>query len=110
VEENKELEKAVKNTRGDVITNDRKTYYETQQSDSLTFWYRTLMTTYYLFLFVFFLGTLFSPNNLSLLQKILIIILLFIYPFIISPIANYVVGGLNKMVTYLFPKNVYKHL
>jgi hypothetical protein len=107
---NKELEKGIKNTRGDVITNDRKSYYETQQSDNLTFWYRTLMTIYYLLLVVFFLGTLFSPNKLSVLQKIVITVILFIYPFIISPIANYVIGGLNNLVTFLFPKNVYKHL
>ena len=110
VKKNKELEKAVKNTRGDVVTNDRKSYYEIQQSDNLTFWYRTLMTIYYLLLVVFFLGTIFSPNKLSLLTKIVLTILLFIYPFIISPIANYVIGNLNNLITYLFPKNVYNNL
>jgi hypothetical protein len=107
LQKNKEMEKRIQNTRGDVVTNDRKTYYESQEQYNLFFWYRIFMTTYYLLLVVFMLGIIFSPNKLSRPLKIGITLLLFIYPFIIPPISAYLVNLINGILVYLFPKNVY---
>ena len=103
-QKNSDMEKEIKRSYGDVLTSDRKSYYETQELDGLQNWHTIFIVTYYILTVVFILGTLFSPNTMSVTQKIGIIFLLAIYPFIIDIIASYVGGILYKIQ---LPKNVY---
>jgi hypothetical protein len=88
---NKEFEKTIKNIHGDILTQDRKTFYETQEYDTLHFWYRIFLSIYYILVVIFLLGLIFSPNQLNGYQKIGIFILLVVYPFIINYIFSFII-------------------
>lgn len=105
-EKNSEMEKVIKRSYGDVLTKDRKSYYETQELDGLTNWHTTFMIVYYLLTLIFMLGALFSPNTMTTIQKIGITFLLILYPFIIDRIAT-AIGGVFYKIYNVFPKNVY---
>lgn len=105
-QKNSDMEKVIKQSYGDVLTKDRKSYYETQELDGLTYWHTIFMTIYYILTFVFILGALFSPNTMTKGQKIGITLLLLVYPFIIDRIAT-AIGGVLYKIYNLFPKNVY---
>ena len=105
--ENKENELVIKNAKSDLITNDRKTFYETQEIDNLKGWYNILYICYYIIALVFFGIIILKNENLTNIRKISIVILLIIYPYIIDFIVQFFIGIYNKLKSYL-PKNVYK--
>jgi hypothetical protein len=103
---NKKTETTIKNFHGDILTNDRKSYYEIQEKDNLIGWYNILLTSYYIIALVF-VGTCLLKNNvLSNFVKLFIIILLIIFPYIIDPITIFILN-IFKKVFELLPKNVY---
>jgi hypothetical protein len=105
-QKNSDMEKVIKRSYGDVLTKDRKSYYETQELDGLGSWHTGLMTVYCILTVVFVLGVLFSPNTMSTAQKIGMVVLLVLYPFVIDMIVDRVVGVVRKVMS-VFPKNVY---
>ena len=107
LKENKNAETIIQDSHGDVLTNDRKTYYETQEYDSLDWWYNFFIGAYYIFVISFAVGLILFPNKLSLLRKIGLLILFVIYPFIIDYIVTFLMKIINN-ITKLLPKNVYR--
>jgi len=105
LEKNKKTEKKIKFSQGDILTNDRKTYYETQEKDNLKGWYNIFLAVYYLLAIGYF-TTIFSNPALGNLFKIITFILLLIIPFIINPITIFILTVLKKVFD-LLPKNVY---
>jgi len=69
LKKNKETEKNIRNSKGDTLTNDRKTYYETQELNSLQKWYMLFIWIYYILVVCFLLGSIFVNNGLSLVKK-----------------------------------------
>ena len=86
---NAEMAQIIKGSRGDVLTNDRKTYYETEASEKLKMWYTLTMTIYWILVVAYIVSIFVSPSSLSLTKRIIIAVLLILYPFIIHKIVVY---------------------
>lgn len=103
------LEKDIKNTSSDILTNDRKTYYEEQSIDRLKTFYNWMKYLYILIKIIHLICIFVIPTNLSIQKHILIFILLSLYPFIIDPIFN-LLNWIYQKIVSIIPKNVYKTL
>lgn len=107
--ENKKLEKDIKNISSDIVTNDRKTYYEDESIDRLKFFYNW-MKYIYIFIVVVYLFCIFLiPQQMSRKKEIFIFGLLCLYPFIIHPIFR-LLNWIYEKIIHIIPKNVYKTL
>jgi hypothetical protein len=106
--ENTELEKNMKNTVNDVLTNERKTFYQDQQVDVLKFYYYyILFFIYYICIFCFVIFSLIYPSKTDWKIRLVIFIGLILLPFVSTWLL-----GLFIYIIYecynLLPKNVYK--
>jgi hypothetical protein len=107
--ENDDIENKFKSTVSDTITNDRKTYYEDQVLDRLQNYYYFFMFIYIFIVIVFLVALFLVDSEFKLRTRIVIFILLILYPFICYFI--YQIG--EKIINYVnsfLPKNVYKNL
>lgn len=104
-EENHKMARILKKVRSDIITNDRKSYYEQQYIDGLEswyYWYRII----YIILIIIFIGLVIFKSTSNWIIKILLILFFVFYPLFITAVFVYFL----KLVKYLigfFPKNVY---
>ena len=105
--DNKNAENIIRNARGDILTNDRKSFYETQEYDALDWWHTLFISIYYILVVVFVLGLLFSSNQMSIFKKIGLLVVFLIYPFIIDYVFTFVMKIIND-IKQLFPKNIYR--
>ena len=108
-DKNQEMKLLLRNRYGDILTNDRKTYYETDAVTTLQMWYKLWWIIYYLLVLVLVLAFILTPSNLSFRPKIIICILVGGYPYYIE----YIVGwfhGLFMSISKQIPKNVYNNL
>lgn len=106
-EENIELFKELKQETNDVLTNERKTYYEDQNIDSLSFYYFYFLLTVYIVCGICFIIFYFLyPSNTNWKIMVGIVILLIALPFISSWILAGFIYLLYKAYN-LLPKNVY---
>ena len=66
LEKNQELKIKLRDRHGDILTNDRKTYYETEALERLQLWYVLFWRIYYLLVITFLLSLVFylKPNNI----------------------------------------------
>jgi len=106
VKKNADLKKSMDDKESDSLTNDRKTYYETQHYDYLTSWYYILIRVYVMLVVVFLIAIFLAPSGLSYYKKMGILFLILIYPFVINYIVLYFLSLTNKISSAL-PKNVY---
>ena len=97
------------NVTKSISTNDRKSFYESQQYDYLVTWNTRLWYFYYLVAIILIFILFFSKNALEFNYKIAASIGLIIYPFTISYILIPVVFLFN-FIYGLIPKNVYNSL
>ena len=109
LEKNTKLELELKESYGDILTNDRKTYYETDALNSLTLWYRLFWYIYYVSVIMIILAFIFSPIKLLKIQKLIISVLVIFYPYYIDYILRWIYG-LWKLLISRLPKNVYNNL
>jgi len=109
INENKDLKKITGKISNDIVTSDRKTYYEDQSIDRLKYFYKWMKYIYIFLLIIYFLCIFLIPSHLSRLMEIVILFLLIIYPFIIQPIIKFCISIVKKIVNVL-PKNVYTSL
>jgi hypothetical protein len=110
LKKNKDLNAIIKGSHGDVLTNDRKTYYETEATDRLNMWHTVLLSLYYILVFTICVSLVLSPNNFSLPKKIIIIILVIIYPFVIHRIVVPIYNYFNTTILKNTETNVYLNL
>lgn len=107
--ENIQLKKEVTNNDDDVVTNDRKTYYETQAIDSLKKYY-WILTIIYTFVVIYFLFCMITKNSTYTLKvKIPILVFLIIYPFISLGLSLKIIE-IYRAIISVFPTNQYKTL
>ena len=90
LKKNATLELAIKNSHGDVLTNDRKTYYQTEAIDNVKMWHKFLFIAYYIFIAAFVVSIILYPNDISRVKQLVIVILLCLYPYIIDPIIRWI--------------------
>jgi hypothetical protein len=106
--ENIELTKQLKEETNDILTNDRKTYYENQEIDGLNLiYYYFLWTIYLLIVFCFGIFSLIYPSQYNWKIRFFILIIFIVLPFI----STIILGKFIQLLYWLFgiiPKNVYK--
>jgi hypothetical protein len=108
--ENIELYKELKQETNDVLTNERKTYYEDQNIDRLKSFYSYLfLSIYIIFVICFGSFTLIYPSSFSWQVKLIIFISFIILPFISTWVLGKIIYLLYEIYD-LLPKNVYKNL
>jgi hypothetical protein len=109
LEKNQELKTTLREQRGDILTNDRKTYYETDALTTLKNWYRLLWYLYYIVVLMLGLSFIFAPNSISTIKKVVIILLVIFYPYYINYIVKWIYSIWLKINSRI-PKNVYNDL
>ena len=109
LEKNKNLKLQLKERYGDILTNDRKTYYETDALNTLTFWYKLFWYIYYVLVIILVLVFIFSSIDLPKMTKIIISILVIFYTYYIDYVVRWVYG-LWKLLISRLPKIVYNNL
>ncbi len=109
LKENKFLELQVKNKTSDVLTNDRKTYYEDQSIDTLKFYRFIIFIIYIICLIVFAVSIFVFPSASSRASLIGILVFFIIYPFICIRIFNFFYY-IKDLIMSVFPDNVYKDI
>ena len=97
LKKNLELEKTIKNSHGDVLTNDRKTYYESEAIDSAKLWHKLLMGCYYILVVTFVISIFVSNSEMSRIKQVVILIALVLYPFIIDAIVKWLLSGYTTL-------------
>jgi hypothetical protein len=97
------------NVTKSISTNDRKSFYESQQYDYLVTWNTRLWYFYYLVAIILIFILFFSKNVIEFNYKIAASVGLIIYPFTISYLLIPVVYLFN-FIYGLIPKNVYNSL
>lgn len=105
--ENIELYEEFKEESNDILTNERKTYYEDQNIDSLkTYYYYFLLVVYIICVFCFGVFSLIYPSQTDWKIRFLIFIAFIALPFfstwILGKILYFIYEAYN-----LLPKNVY---
>jgi hypothetical protein len=109
ISKNNALKLKLRNKHGDILINDRKTYYEKDALETLSTWYKFWWYVYYIVVLVFIIASFLTPSSLSMIKKAIIIILLVFYPYYISYIVNWF-SNLYSTVYQQIPKNVYNNL
>jgi hypothetical protein len=108
-EKNKELKLQLRDRRGDILTNDRKTYYENDALDSLKQWHRFWWYIYYLLVLVFLISIFLVNSQMTIGKKVIMSVLLIFYPYYIEFIVNKICTFFSNIYKNL-PKNVYNNL
>ena len=105
--ENVQLIKDLKNETNDVLTNERKTYYEDQKIDGLkSFYYYILLGIYIICLIGFIIFSLMYPSQTSWVIKLVTFIGFILLPFFSTWILGKIIY-LIYVVYDMLPKNVY---
>ena len=105
--ENIELFKELKEQTNDVLTNERKTYYEDQNINTLkTFYSYFLLVIYIICVICFGLFSLIYPSQIKFIIRLVIFIALIILPFFSSWILSMIIYLIHNLYN-LLPKNIY---
>ena len=108
-DKNDELNQESKNFIEDILTNNRKTYYETEALYGLQNWNTFFWYVYYICFILFLLGIILAPNSVPRYISIIIAGFILIYPYVIESII-YKVKEYFNMFYKIYPKNVYNNL
>ena len=109
VKENGALTLAVKNMSSDLLTNDRKTFYEDQSIDNLAFYHTIILIIYIIFLIGFAVSIFVFPSTSSKGSLIAILLFIIIYPFICIKIFTFLYH-IKDIIMGIFPKDVYSDI
>lgn len=107
--ENSEFKKKYYSENSNVVTNDRKTYYENQEVETLNFVYIIILIIYAIVVIVYFFSAFFYASSFNWKIKLAIFILLLLLPFVSTQLLSLIVSFVYKIYD-LLPKNVYKSL
>lgn len=103
---NSDLQKQLHVFKGDTITNDRKSFYESQGVDSLKKWYILWKWIYICVVASFIIGFFLAKSNYGIISRLLILVGFIVYPFLIQPLFRFIYGVVQQIFSYL-PKNIY---
>jgi hypothetical protein len=109
-QENIELTKKLKDETNDILTNERKTYYQDQGIDNLKFYYYYfLLIVYVICVILFGVFNFIYPSQMSWKIRAGILVILVILPFI----STWILGKLVMMIYSIYgllPTNIHKTL
>lgn len=103
---NAALEGEISQINTDTVTNDRKTYYESQGYNKLQSWYTLFRWIYIILLVVYVIGMVVVGSNYSFMAKFFILVALLIYPFVINNLLLFIYSSFLQLYS-LLPKNAY---
>jgi len=105
--ENVQLIKNLKDDVNDVLTNERKTYYQDQKIDGLKgFYYYILLIIYIICLIGFIIFSIMYPSQTNWKVKLATFIGFILLPFLSTWILGNIINLIYKLY-YMLPKNVY---
>jgi len=105
--ENVELLKELKENTNDVLTNERKTYYQDQGIDSLNFFYSYIfLIVYIIFIICFGIFSFIFPSDIKWYIRLIIFIGFIILPFVSTKLLSMVIWFFYKIYEVL-PRNVH---
>lgn len=110
VKKNAEMREIIKGSRGDVLTNDRKTYYETEALERLKLWQKFMMYIYWILVVTYCVTIFISPSNLSKKQQIGLVVFFVLYPFFIHTVVMFFYDYFTTMFIKNTDTNVYLDL
>jgi hypothetical protein len=106
--ENTKLIKELKQEQNDILTNDRKTFYQNQKIDGLNSIYHYIILIIYIIIVICFgVFSFMYPSKFNFGMRLFLLILFIILPFI----STFLLGKLLQLFYWLtgfLPKNVYK--
>jgi hypothetical protein len=109
-QENDKLTKKLKEETNDILTNERKTYYQDQGIDNLKFYYYYfLLIVYVICVILFGVFNFIYPSQMSGKIRAVILIILLILPFISTWILGKIVTIIYDVYNWL-PKNAHKEM
>ena len=106
IKKNEYLRTKVDSKTSDIVTNDRKTYYEIENYEILLKRHKLWVRIYYFILFLLTLYLLIEKNGLSSKIKILLILVFGLYPFLVDKIVFFIIKSIIHLY-HLLPKNIY---
>lgn len=109
LEKNRALKLQLREIHGDILTNSRKTYYETEALEKLESWYIFFLIVYFIVVIMLCLSLVFVSHDLSKKKCVIISALTIFYPLYINYLVKWVFGLWNSFVKRI-PKNVYNDL
>ena len=109
LEKNEVLKLKLRERQGDILTNNRKTYYETEALDRLKLWYSFFWWIYYIVAFILILALIFSPNKLTLLLKVILATAIVFYPYYITYVVKWIYSNILWLKNKI-PVNVYNNI
>jgi hypothetical protein len=104
--QNKEIIMELRESQTDIITNDRKTYYETEAIDILSQWYMVFWFGFYITLLIVIVTFAFRG---SMVKSIVIAVIFVMYPYYIHWVWHYIYTFWMQLINRL-PTNVYHNL
>jgi hypothetical protein len=104
-----QLQNVLYNAINGAVTNNRKSYYESESLANLRKWNYLFKIVFYVIVVALSLSFVLVPNSISTGKKIGISIALFTYPFYILYIAKFVLRIYNSILNVL-PKNIYNNI
>jgi hypothetical protein len=107
-EENIKLFKQLKEETNDVLTNDRKTYYQDQGIDNLKFYYHYFFLLIYIItILAYIVYNFMYPSQISILLRVLFLALMVLLPFISTWILGKIISIIYDIYNWL-PKNAHR--
>lgn len=106
LEENTELAIILKDSSSDILTNERKTYYEDQGISNLSVWYYVLLVVYIVFVVCYAILCVIYPSSFTWKYKLAILIVFILLPFISAYLLEVILAILSYIYSYL-PKNAH---
>ena len=103
---NAALQGEISQINTDTVTNDRKTYYESQGYNKLQSWHTVFRWIYIILLVVYVIGMVVVGSSYSFMAKIFILLALIIYPFVINNLLLFIYSSFLHLYS-LLPKNAY---
>jgi hypothetical protein len=107
---NTDLKKDINQSTGDVVTSDRKTYYESQNYNYLKNWYTVYKFVYIVIIIIFIIFLFFRKSEYSFVSRVFILILFILYPIYITPSVFWIWNHVILRIWELLPSNIYKSL
>ena len=111
LEKNQALKLQLRSNHGDILTNDRKTYYETNALNNLQLWYKFWWYIYYILCLVIIISVIMSPGYKiqELFIKLIKIVVFIFLPYILHWFLGLLYTIYNKIKGSI-PISVYNNL
>jgi hypothetical protein len=107
---NTELKKDISQSTGDVVTSDRKTYYENQNYNYLKNWYIVYKFIYIIIIIIFIIFLFVRKSEYSFISRIFILVFFILYPVYVTQSVFWVWNNVVLRIWELLPSNIYKSI